>query len=325
MKIGLTFDLKSAYLAKGFSAEEVAEFDSEETIDALQNVIQDCGHTVERIGNIYDLTTALVNGKRWDLVFNIAEGLYGRGREAQIPSLLEAYSIPFTFSDSFIMALTLDKSATKRYLRDLGVPTGDFWVATPSTDITLFDIDFPVFVKPIAEGTGKGIRGNSKANNFAELMPMVTCLMEEFNQPILIEEYLPGREFTVGILGTDANAKVIGNIEIIFRNPNSDKIYNYETKMNYEKHVIYKPCHDAIMKKVNRVALEAYVGLNCRDAGRVDLRLDKNNEPVFIEINPLAGLNPYHSDLPILAKMNGIEYKSLINSIIESAQCRIKQ
>ena len=323
MNIGLTYDLKSAYLAKGFTAEEAAEFDSEETVAALQNTIQECGHTVERIGNIFDLTEALASGKRWDLVFNIAEGMYGRGREAQIPALLEAYSIPFTFSDSFIMALTLDKSATKRYLRDMGVPTGDFWVAMPDTDITLFDIEFPVFIKPIAEGTGKGIRGKSRANNFVELLPMVANLIQEFNQAVLIEEYLPGREFTVGILGTGSLAKVIGNIEIIFTDPKSDKIYNYETKMDYENQVIYRPCKDDFMKKINRLALETYIGLNCRDAGRVDIRLDKNNEPVFIEINPLAGLNPIHSDLPILAKLNGMEYKELINRIIESAKCRI--
>ena len=325
MEIGITFDLKSEYLARGFSSEEVAEFDSEETIDALQKVMEDFGHTVERIGNIYALTSALAGGKRWDLVFNIAEGLFGRGREAQIPGLLEAYSIPFTFSDSFIMALTLDKSATKRYLRDLGVPTGDFWVASPSTNLTLLEIDYPVFIKPIAEGTGKGIRGNSKANNFAELLPMVTSLMEEFDQPVLIEEFLPGREFTVGILGTGRNAKVIGNIEIIFMNPKSDKIYNFEIKMDYENHVIYKPCHEPIMEKINSLALETYVGLGCRDAGRVDIRLDKDGKPVFIEINPLAGINPHHSDLPILARMNDMDYKTLIKNIIESASCRVKQ
>ncbi len=308
----------------GYSPEEVAEFDSEETVAAIETTLNELGYTTERIGNIFELTKALAAGKRWDLVFNIAEGLRGKGREAQVPALLEAWNIPFTFSDSFLMALTLDKAATKSILSRHGVRVGHFTEIKDSRDLKNNSFEFPLFLKPIAEGTGKGIRGKSTANSLVELTELANNLLAEFKQPVLAEELLPGREFTVGIWGTDEKAEVIGIIEIVFNNPHGDRIYNYETKAHYQELVTYKPCHEPIAAEIAYQALTAYKSLGCRDAGRVDIRLDKHDKPVFIEINPLAGLNPIDSDLPILSRMHGVDYKTLINKIVTSATARIK-
>jgi len=307
----------------GYTPEQVAEFDSEETVEAIEQTLQNLGYQTERIGNILELTTALATGKRWDLVFNIAEGMYGKGREAQIPALLEAYRIPFTFSDAFTMTITLDKAATKSLISRYGVRTGFFTEITNPDSICLEQFQFPLFVKPVAEGTGKGIRGKSTANSPQELKQMVEQLWFEFQQPVLVEEYLPGREFTVGIWGTGPKASVIGVMEIIFNNPLSHGVYNYHTKANYKELVSYEPCKEPIAHEIARQALIAYNALNCRDAGRVDIRLNSHNEPVFIEINPLAGLNPIDSDLPILSRLHGIEYQQLIETIVNSARERI--
>ncbi len=307
----------------GFSHEDVAEFDSEETICAIEETLQDLGHKTERIGNIYELTKALAAGKRWDLVFNIAEGFRGKGREAQVPGLLEAWGIPYTFSDSFIMALTLDKGATKSFLCKHGIRVGQYSEIREISDIDNLKLEFPLFLKPIAEGTGKGIRGSSTVYNYFELRDLTQSLLQEFNQPVLAEEFLPGREFTVGIWGTGAKAQVIGIIEIVFNSPESNCIYNYETKANYKELVTYKPCNEPISEEIALLALQAYKALGCRDAGRVDIRLDKHGNPVFMEINPLAGLHPIDSDLPILSRLHGIQYKTLIEKIVDSASERI--
>jgi D-alanine-D-alanine ligase len=323
MFIGLTYDLKSLYLSQGYLPDQVAEFDSEETISAIENTLNLLGHKTERIGNIHELTIALAKRKRWDLVFNIAEGMFGRGREAQIPALLEAFEIPFTFSDSLTMALTLEKSATKRFLRDQGISTGAFWVIDSMDELKKPNFNYPLFVKPVAEGSGKGIDEAPIVNNFRELKADVEKLLTIYGQRVLIEEYLPGREFTVGIVGTGKNAKVIGNIEIIFTDPKSNKIYNLETKNDYENRVIYKPCSGPLSKALHELALKTYRLLNCRDAGRVDIKLNKVGVPTFLEINPLAGINPIHSDLPILSRMNGLDYTELIRLIIASASERV--
>src|SRR5581483_5078997 len=128
MRIGVTYDLRSDYLAMGYGEEETAEFDSEITINAICDALTGLGWRVERIGNVRRLVEALGAGKRWDAVFNFCEGLKGVSREAQVPALLEAFDIPYVFSDPLTLALTLDKAMTKRVVRDAGVPTADFAV-----------------------------------------------------------------------------------------------------------------------------------------------------------------------------------------------------
>ncbi len=323
MKVGITFDSKSAYLKSGFTKEEAAEFDSEETIEGIESALQNLGFTTDRIGNIGELTQALAAGKRWDIVFNIAEGVYGTGREAQVPALLDAYKIPYVFSDPLVLCLTLHKGMTKHVVRDCGIPTAAFKVVENIGDIKKVNLTYPLFIKPVAEGTGKGISGKSLIKNPKELAQWAEVLLEQFKQPVLVEEYLPGREFTVGIVGTADFAKAIGIMEVHIIDKSEDAIYSLFNKENYETHVEYSVPEKAVTKLCYKVALDAWRALGCKDGGRVDLRLDKNGVPNFIEVNPLAGLNPLHSDLPILAYKAGMTYLDLMGRIMESATQRL--
>lgn len=323
MKIGITYDLRQEYLDLGYSEEETAEFDRIDTIAAIDDTLRELGHTTDRIGNIWSLTKRLANGDRWDLVFNIAEGLRGIGRESQVPALLDAYDIPYTFSDPLILALTLHKGMTKRVLRDQGIPTPDFVEVHSEADLDNVTLPYPLFAKPIAEGTGKGIDAASKLHDPVELKSVVTRLLKTFKQPVLVETFLPGREFTVAIVGTKPHARELGIMEVILRDNAEKNVYSYVNKEKCEELVTYLPANDATAKQAIVVALAAWNILGCRDAGRVDLRTDANGIPNFMEINPLAGIHPEHSDLPIICSMYGISYRRLFEMILESVSLRI--
>jgi D-alanine-D-alanine ligase len=323
MIVGLTYDLRSDYLKEGYSEEETAEFDKEATVDAIERELHGLGYQTDRIGHFKALVRRVSRGDRWDIVFNICEGMYGIGREAQVPALLDAYNIPYTFSDPLVLALTLHKGMTKRVIRDAGIPTPDFAVAESPEDLEYVHLPYPLFVKPNAEGSGKGIAYNSKVNNPDELK--ATCLEQwESNPvPLLIETYLPGREFTTGVLGTNDQAFSVGTMEVIFNGTAKEKIYSYDIKTNYEQYVSYAVPETEIGEKCAKLARDAWKVLGCRDSGRVDIRFDRNGIPNFIEVNPLAGLNDITSDLPILARMNGYSYKFIIKTIMDSAVARI--
>ncbi len=324
MKIGITYDLKEDYLREGYSTEETAELDSIETIDAIDETLLSLGHTTDRIGNIKALVGRLARRDSWDLVFNIAEGVRGIGRESQVPALLDAYGIPYTFSDPLVLALTLHKGMAKRVLRNLGVPTPDFVVVEQASDLddVTASLTFPMFAKPVAEGTGKGISEASKINSGDELRQVCLNLLTRFNQPVLVEAYLPGREFTVGIVGTGSKAKAVGTMEVTVDSETDPEIYSYANKAHWEDRVHYRLIHDPA-RMAEEVALAAWRGLGCRDAGRVDLRCAADGEVQFMEVNPLAGLNPVWSDLPILCRMAGISYRELIVMIIRSSLDRV--
>ena len=215
MRIGVTYDLRSDYRAAGLSEEETAEFDSEETIAAICDALTGLGHQPIRIGGIKPLVKALEAGLRWDAVFNICEGLKGMAREAQVPALLEAFDIPYLFSDPLTLCLALDKGLAKRVVRDAGVPTADFDVIEKESDIAKVALAFPLFLKPVAEGSGKGVDGRSKVDNKDQLASVAKDLLTRFRQPVLVEEFLPGRDFTVGITGTGDGASVLGISEIV--------------------------------------------------------------------------------------------------------------
>ncbi len=322
--IGLTYDLKRDYLALGYKEEDVAEFDADITIDTIESTIAALGFKPERIGHVRALCAKLAAGARWDLVFNIAEGVSGRSREAQIPGLLEAYDIPYTLSDPLVCAVTLDKAVAKRILKAEGLNTAGFHVIHAESDIANVKLPFPLFAKPIAEGTGKGIDRASHISTATELRTVCQTLLAKFKQPVLIEEFLPGREYTVAILGTGSKARIMGTMEVCFR-PNADTtIYTYEVKENYTHYVDYHcPPRTPETEAVEKLALDSYRALELRDAGRVDIRMDRNGNPSFMEVNPLPGLNPLHSDLPIIGKLIGMSYQDIIGSIIESARSRM--
>jgi len=317
--IGITYDLRDDYLKEGYGLEETAEFDLPDTIEAIEKVILDNGFQADRIGNIKSLTRRLAAGNSWDLVFNITEGMYGFGREAQVPALLDAYNIPYTFSDPLGHAISLHKGITKHVLHDLGIPTPDFAVVNNDAEIDKVNLPFPLFAKPVAEGTSKGITALSKITNREELYRTCKQILQNFKQPALIETYLPGREFTVGILGTGKDAKVLGVIEVILKPTAEQNAYSYENKEHYENLVQYALVDDDEARQAREIALKAWRYLDLKDAGRVDLRSDVHGAPHFMEVNSLAGLNPKRSDLPILCNLLGVSYHVLISSIIESA------
>jgi D-alanine-D-alanine ligase len=323
LTIGLTYDLRSDYLKEGYSEEETAEFDSEVTIESVESTLQSLGYKTERIGNVKALLKSLGQGKKWDLVFNIAEGLYGIGREAQVPAILDAFRIPYVFSDPLVLSLTLHKGLTKRVIRDKGIPTADFTIVESEEDIDHVKLQYPLFAKPVAEGTGKGIDSRSKVNNRAELEVLCKDLLGRFNQPVLVETYLPGREFTVGVIGTGSEARVVGVMEVVITSRAKESVYSYHTKENWRGTVEYYMATDDTEKKCIEVALGAWRCLGCRDGGRVDLKMDANGIPNFIEVNPLAGINPEHSDLPMLAGKKGINFEELIDMIMRSALKRV--
>jgi D-alanine-D-alanine ligase len=327
MRIGLTYDLRSEYLALGYSEEETAEFDREETVQGIESALKRLGHATDRIGNVQQLVKRLAQGDRWDLVFNIAEGLYGIGREAQVPALLDAYSIPYTFSDPLVMSLTLHKGLTKRVVRDAGIPTCEFDVVSSPDEATCVRFAAPYFIKPVAEGTGKGISPKSIVRHKKDLPDACCRLLEAHRQPVLVERYLPGREFTVGMSGTGSAARVIGTMEVLLLSAAEPGAYSYQNKENYEDRVQYRfvrPREDPLIAAVEDLALRAWRTLGCRDAGRMDLRCNKKGQPQFMEVNPLAGLRPVHSDLCIICSMAGLTYEQLIERIVESAAFRIQ-
>jgi D-alanine-D-alanine ligase len=322
MRIGMTYDLRDYYRSLGFSEEDAAEFDFADTIDAIDNTIKELGFETERIGTITQLVPMLASGKRWDMIFNIAEGVYGIGREAQVPAICDAYKIPYTFSDPCVISLSLNKELTKRVIRDLGLPTPDFMLLKSIDEIDSVRINYPLFAKPYAEGTGKGINAMSIIRDKKALAETCTELLKQFNQPVLIEEYLPGREFTVGIIGSGMSASVAGIMEVILHDNAEKGVYSYTNKENCEDLVTYTMPEDATAIAAGDLALNSWRGLGCLDAGRVDIRCDHNGNPSFIEVNPLAGLHPVHSDLPIICTKAGITFSELIGRIMHSCLTR---
>ena len=317
MRIGLTYDLRSWYLERGYTMDETAEFDKEETVAGLEAVLGRLGYETERIGNIFELVDKLSAGKRWDLVFNIAEGLYGDGRESVVPALLDQYRIPYVFSGPVIMGISLNKFYARLVIEAAGVPVSPGVLVSSPGDLALTEhLEFPLFAKPVAEGTGKGISEKSILNNKSELKEVCTYLLSEYSQPVLVEEYLPGREFTIGVTGNGKNARIVGGMEVICKD---NLPYSKDVKENYQGIVDYKILDEDIKDECHKVALAAWQALGGVDAGRVDLRADRNGRICFIEANPLAGLNYIHSDLPILARMNGMEFDELMAIIMNSA------
>ncbi len=318
MRIGVTYDLRSDYLAMGYGEEETAEFDSEITIAALCDALSSLGFVPNLIGGMKKLAERLAAGERWDGVFNFCEGLKGISREAQVPALLEAYDIPYVFSDPLTMALTLDKSLCKRVVRDCGVPTTDFAVIEKIEDVAKMTLAYPLFLKPVAEGSGKGIDANSKVDDAAALKRTATNLLQKFRQPVLVETFLPGREFTVAITGTGDDATVLGVSEIVKKANYVGDGYGFENKEYWEDKVDIVGAPPADAKAAGAVALAAWRALRCRDGGRIDIRCDANGKPHFIEVNPLAGLRPEYSDMCFIATREGVSYQQLIGKIMDS-------
>ncbi|MFH0841857.1 MAG: D-alanine--D-alanine ligase [Bacteroidota bacterium] len=316
MKVGLTYDLRSWYLDRGYSMEDTAEFDKQETVDALETALCKMGFETEQVGNCFQLIEALAEGKRWDLVLNIAEGLYGDGRESVVPAILDQYKIPYVFSGPVILGVSLNKYLTRLIVSAAGVPVSPGMLISTKDDIEKCKLEYPLFIKPVSEGTGKGITEKSVLNSPAELKEMAEYLLDRFYQPALVEEYLPGREFTVGVIGSGDNAIAIGGMEIECMNKLP---YSVAFKENYQEFCKYIPMANEFSAECKAIALNVWKALGAVDAGRVDFKADRNGRICFMEVNPLAGLHPVHSDLPILSRISNIDYQSLMEMIMNSA------
>jgi len=325
LSIALVYDLKEDYLVAGFSPLEVMEFDDEGVIAGLERGLGSNGHSVVRVGRGVELARRLAAGERWDLVFNIAEGLRGRGREAQVPAVCELFDQPYTFSDPVTCGVTLDKAWAKRVVRDAGLPTAPFAVVRTARDAATVTLDPPLFVKPLAEGSSKGVTLRSLVDRREELEPRCRELLADFGDGLLVESFLPGREVTVGVVGVGPSARAVGVMEVSYTRRAETRAYTARNKDEYLDNVRYRlvrrgPLH----RRATEVALGAFRALECRDAARVDLRCDLAGVPHFLEVNPLPGLHPVRSDLPIIARLAGLRYEELLEGIVESAAARYR-
>ncbi len=324
LRVALAYDLKTDYLAAGFSPQAVMEFDDEATVGGLAATISGLGHQVHRVGRGVELARRLAAGERWDLVFNLAEGVAGRSREAQVPALCELFEQAYTFSDPLTTALTLDKAMSKRLVRDHGLPTAPFAVVSCSQQADLVDLPLPLFVKPVAEGSSKGVTERSKVADRGQLRQRCDELLAAFAQPVLVEAYLPGREITVGIVGNGGGARVVGVMEVAFDRGSDREFYTALNKGEFEERVTYSLLASGpLADRARQVALAVYAALDCRDAARVDLRCDAAGEPCFLEVNPLPGLHPVRSDLPIMCRLGGTDFPTLIGGIVDAAARRV--
>ncbi len=320
LALGLVFDCQEDYLAQGLSPEEVAEFDPRATVERIAQGLAACGHRVHLVGSGRDLAKALAQGGRFDLVFNIAEGVSGFSREAQVPALCELYGQRYTFSDPLTSALTLHKAMAKRVVRDAGLPTAPFVVVEGGELPAALPFPPPYFAKPVAEGSSKGIGAASLATDTETLAEVCRNLAHRFRQPVLVEPYLSGREVTVGIVGNGQKARVVGVMEVVFTEKAEAAAYTATNKKEYEERVRYRLVdREALGQKAAAAALGCYRLLGLRDAARIDLRCDASGEPQFLEANPLPGLDPVRSDLPIMARLAGWRYEQLLAAIVEAA------
>lgn len=302
-----------------------AEFDSPETIEAIRRVLESRGVDAVSIEADENLAENLKREKI-EFAFNLAEGRYGRDREAQVPALLGLLGIPYMGGDALVMSVTLDKDICKRFLSTYGIRTAKGIVIHPedgcSPDVS--GMKFPLLVKPNAEGSGRGILEKSVAADKDELSAILERCFASYRQDMLAEEYLPGREFTVALLGNGKNLHVFSPMEIIYRVPADDgyNVYNYSVKKNYLDYVDYKCPADIpaeVSERMMHDARTAFLALGCRDVARVDFRMDADGEPCFLELNPLPGLAPGYSDFPMAAESEGYTFDDVVFAIYEAA------
>lgn len=309
-----------------------AEWDSFETIDAVRAALAEV-HRVTLIEADEDAYPKL-RECRPDIVFNIAEGLRGVSREAQIPAMLEMLQIPYTGSDPLTLAVCLDKSLAKEILSFHEIPTAWFTVVHDRSGIANVARTFPLMVKPLHEGSSKGIFNSSVVGSDAELEQEIMKVLEGYGEPALVEQYLDGREFTVAMLGNGAHLRVLPIVEIKFNSlpPGVKPIYSYEAKWIWDRadrplDIFECPARidAALRRKIEAICRQAYTVLRCRDWCRIDLRLDAVGDPHILELNPLPGILPKPEDnscFPKAARVAGLTYNALIQSVLASAAKR---
>lgn len=326
MKVGLTYDLKTDYKFKDNDPHDAnAEFDHPGTIDVIAGAFSNAGYEVKKIGNVSSVLKNL-DSLGVDIVFNIAEGLAGRNRESQVPILLEMAGVPFVGSDSLSLAVSLDKIIAKKVFTADGIPTPKFAElrSIEQLDSLPKDLKYPLFVKPRCEGSSKGLSESSRVENKEELRRQVELIILKYKQPALVEEFVRGTEFTVAIIGNEApvvlpvvQIKIDGQLDL------KDKFYTFGhiARPDAVEYIVPAPVSEKLMGRIESVALMAYKAIECRDFGRVDVRVDENGVPYVLEINPLPSLST-EDVFSIISRYEGISYEKMIVRILE---CAIKR
>lgn len=320
MIIGMTYDLKTEYVFRqGDPQDANAEFDHPDTVQVIQEAIEQMGHRVARIGSAEQVL------QRWDrlgevgLVFNIAEGYAGRNREAQVPVLLEMRGIPFSGSDGLTQALTLDKLITKKVLLSEGIPTPRFFEIVRPDDPLPQDLCFPLIVKPRFEGSSKGLSERSLVRSVEALREQARWVVETYRQPALVEEFIRGNEFTVGLIGNDPpEAYPVVRVQIDGRNELGDLFYTFSRIASGAGYICPAGIDPWLEGRLQDLALRTYRAVDCRDFGRVDFRVDEQGDPYVLEINPLPSLST-EDVFGVLAKHLHIPYGQMIARIVDAA------
>ena len=323
LKIGFTYDAKADYkLMPGDSADKFAEFDSEETISQIHAALESSGHRVQRIGNVTALLEKISCGERWDIVFNIAEGICGRNRESQVPAILEMLGIPYTGSDALTMGITLDKVVAKIIAAHYGILTPKFIEIKKKNDLIAgnFHLKFPLIVKPSEEGTSKGLSEDSIVFDFAHLKKRAAWVIEKYRQPALVEEFITGSEFTVAVIENDPPS-VLPPVQITI-NGKKNLGYEFYTHKRVETNEVAYECPAAIPDKLNkklcRIALDSFKALGIKDLCRIDIRVSEKGMPYFLECNTLPNLGEIDV-FPLVAKAMGSSYNKILVKILSAA------
>lgn len=347
MRIALLANLKkNAPTWSGMSPDQWDELDSEKTIHNIEEALTDAGHQVtflEGDATLFDHLCKL----RPDLCFNICEGHFGDAREAQVPAMLEMLRIPYTGSRVLTLALTLDKPMTKRVLAYHDLPTPAFQVFERRDEARGPDLRFPLFVKPSREGTGMGVSAESVVHDEEGLRRQIEQIFARYDQPALVEQYIEGREITVGVVGnlnqpvarripedTNANRVMAGlhffpplEVDLGHYADHAGGVYTNRMKVELAEDFHYfcpAPLSDAQVNHLNWLTASVFRVAGCLDVARVDFRLDMHDHdrPYILEVNPLPGLRAGYSDLCIEAAAGGWSYAQLINRIVDLAIAR---
>jgi D-alanine-D-alanine ligase len=321
LKVGFTFNVKRVTPDPAGDQDEEAEYDTPRTLQAIREAIAGYGHDVIDLEATSDLPVQLASTPV-DVVFNIAEGFKGRSRESQVPALLELLDIPYTGSDPAALSVSMDKALAKRMVRTHGIATPDYLVLHTGKERLPKELSFPLLVKPVAEGTSKGVTKKSVVRDETEMRDVARDMIAKYRQPALVEEYITGREFTVGLLG-ERRPRVLPPMEIVFLDASDPTpIYSFEMKQDWHASIRYEvpaKLADRELDRLEKAARECFAALGCRDVARLDFRMAPDGRVYFIECNPLPGLAPGWSDLVLIAEAAGIDYRGLIGEILSFA------
>ena len=325
MRVGLAYNVKPIDLPSHLPEDAFEEYDSEATVGHICDALSQLGHEVFRLPADNHFPDA-VRKAPVDIVFNIAEGKGGRCREAHVPAVLEMLGVPYVGSDPLTLSITLDKPIAKKLAAHEGFSTPPFRTYRNADELTEWPFSFPVIVKPVFEGSSKGVRLSSRAADLDQAREMVRFVTESYGQEAIVEAFVPGAEVTVGVLGNNP-PRIVGMMEIVPRlvRP-SEFVYSLEVKRDWENQVFYRVppvLPEPLPSRIGHCALGIYKALGCLDFARIDFRIDSDGAPQFIECNPLPGLSPGYGDLPIMAQRMGIPYISLIDEILSHAVVRL--